>query len=189
MACFFGFGSLVNASTHRYEMVAPAQVNGWARAWIDHDLYQHALLSVIPETDTRIHGLMARVPDNNWAELDKRELGYQRYVLNHEEWSAGTILQPLDDSDIQMYKHTDGSFATPDKPILWSYLETVLHGYYQVFGSTGVEAFISTTRHWTVVSDDRDAPLYPRYRPAVGDAAKAVVLPVMYSLLKRHSVT
>lgn len=184
MACFFGFGSLVNTSTHRYKMIAPAQVNGWARAWIDHELYQHALLSVIPETGTHIHGLITGVPGNNWAELDQRELGYERYALNAEEWSTTTALQSSSETpDIQMYKHTAGGFAQPNKPILWSYLETVLHGYYQVFGCAGVEEFITTTRHWTTILDDRDAPLYPRYRPADTDAAKAVVLPAIQKKL------
>ena len=177
MACFFGFGSLVNTGTHKYEMLAPARVNGWARTWIHHDLYSHSLLSVTPEPDTHIHGLMARVPNDDWAELDIRENGYARYALAPGEWQADTTLTALHESDIQMYKHASGGFAQPDKPILWSYLETVLYGYYQVFGSAGVAAFMATTRHWTDVLDDRADPIYPRYVPVQGAAASAVVLP------------
>ncbi|MGB1010158.1 MAG: hypothetical protein ACPGVP_10565 [Thiolinea sp.] len=177
MACFFGFGSLVNTGTHKYEMLAPARVNGWARTWVHHDWYDHSLLSVTPEPGTHIHGLMARVPGDDWAELDLRENGYDRYMLREGEWQADTSLAPLAETDVQMYKHAHGGFAKPDKPILWSYLETVLFGYYQVFGSAGVEAFMATTRHWTDVLDDRKDPVYPRYVPVVGEMATAVVMP------------
>ncbi len=175
MACFFGFGSLVNTATHRYEMLAPARVNGWARTWIHHELYSHSLLSVLPEPGTHIDGLMARVPGADWAELDQRENGYQRQPLSGQDWQADTA--HLNESDVQMYKHASGGFAQPDKPILWSYLETVLYGYYRVFGSSGVAAFMASTRHWTDVLDDRSAPQYPRYIPVEGAAAAAVVIP------------
>ena len=178
MACFFGFGSLVNTGTHRYEAFTPASVIGWKRAWINNDRYDHAFLGVVPDANTQIQGLMAVVPNNDWAELDTREVGYSRRVLGTGEWAAeAPSSQTIQDTpnDVQMYVHKSGEYATPAKKILWSYLETVLYGYYQWFGPEGVEAFISTTTAWTDIVDDREGPIYPRYVPAEGDAIEVVI--------------
>ena len=176
--CFFGFGSLVNTATHRYTAVAPATVNGWSRIWINSDQYEHAFLSVQPDETTDIQGLMAEVPDNDWTELDRRELGYQRRKLNAGEWSLTPgsldLVVSLNAANIQMYVAA-GEPASPDKPILWSYLETVLLGYYRFFGEQGVHDFISSTESWTAILDDRKAPVYPRYVPATGAAGELIV--------------
>ena len=183
MACFFGFGSLVNTGTHRYEAFTPASVIGWKRAWINNDSYQHAFLSVVPDVSSQIQGLMAKVPNNDWAELDAREVGYARRVLGHGEWlakaSSSLTIQNKPD-DVQMYVHVTGEFAQPIKPILWSYLETVLFGYYQWFGAEGVQGFVDSTVAWTDILDDRQDPIYPRYVPAEGSAA-GVVIPAIQS--------
>lgn len=189
MACFFGFGSLVNTSTHKYVAVTPATVNGWERAWVNNDNYDHAFLSVTPDTSTAIQGLMAEVPGDDWAELDLREAGYKRRVLQPAEWqqthsnkrAAGALKLKSGLTDVQMYQHASGDFASDQKPILWSYLETVLYGYHQWFGDEGVHGFIATTRAWVNIFDDRQAPQYPRYVPAEGVAAE-VVLPAIEAI-------
>ena len=178
MACFFGFGSLVNTGTHRYDPYTPARVMGWKRAWINYDCYEHAFLSVVPDVKSHIQGLMARVPNDDWAELDAREIGYARRVLQPDEWleeaSESLIISEQPD-DVQMYVHAAGEFAQPAKPILWSYLETVLFGYYQWYGAEGVKAFIQSTVAWTDILDDRANPIYPRYVPAQGSSAELIL--------------
>ncbi|MFT5259264.1 MAG: hypothetical protein ACI9J2_001754 [Saprospiraceae bacterium] len=188
MAHFFGFGSLVNTATHQYSEVHPARVNGFARAWINNDCYEHAFLSVIREPQTNIQGLLARVWNDDWHELDKREVGYARQSLAPEAWSLENELTQgqLDNFiDVQLYQHAYGDFAQSDKPILWSYLETVLFGYYQVFGVTGVHSFIDSTRHWTIILDDRSNALYPRYVPATGEANSIVLSAIEKLALKK----
>lgn len=180
MSCFVGFGSLVNTSTHIYKAEAPVRVLGWSRAWINNDTYDHAFLSVIPRSDVSIYGLLARVPDGNWDELDVREAGYRRRKLDSSEWLVESGVAPLvgetelNRDDVQMYVHSSGAFASSDKPILYSYLETVLFGFYKVFGEAGVRNFIETTTAWTAIKDDRSLPLYPRHVPPIGAAATVV---------------
>ena len=123
MACFFGFGSLVNTQTHIYTAYTPAKVMGWKRVWVDYDFYDHVFLSVVPDEKTEIQGLMAVVPQDNWQELDTRERGYARTVLNPADWQAETSVLPnvLEvPKDVQMYVHAEGRLAGAEKPILWS---------------------------------------------------------------------
>lgn len=189
MAYFFGFGSLVNTSTHRYVPVTPAIVDGWERAWINNDFYDYAFLSVTPNAAKAIYGLMAEVPNDDWSQLDTREVNYKRRVLQSGEWQPAHSDRKADGSaalaaglsDVQMYQHASGEFAKDQKPILWSYLETVLFGYYQWFGADGVSGFVSSTQAWVNVFDDRNSPLYPRYVPAEKVAAE-VVIPTIESL-------
>jgi hypothetical protein len=86
MACFIGFGSLVNTATHKYQPLAAVRVPGWSRAWINNDLYDHAFLSVVPQAEQSILGLLAAVPDRNWRELDQREAGYDRKPMEPSDW-------------------------------------------------------------------------------------------------------
>lgn len=179
MASFFGFGSLVNIETHRYDPVSLATVKGWQRIWANDKCYDYAFLSVEPKRGQTIQGLMAQVPNDDWAELDAREVGYTRRVLTEEEWQpvpvvSDALLNQQQIDDAQMYVLENGEFAKPDKPILWSYLETVLVGYYQWFGEKGVEDFVASTGAWTDILDDRSAPIYPRYVAASGGEAMLI---------------
>lgn len=180
MACFIGFGSLVNTSTHKYQPLAPVRVPGWSRAWINNDSYDYAFLSVIPAPQQAIFGLLAAVPDENWAELDIREAGYSRKVLTPADWRyetgefSGVADSDRHYSDVQMYVHASGDFARPEKPILYSYLETVLFGFYRIFGAKGVENFLDTTTAWTSIKDDRLSPIYPRHVPPQGPGCQIV---------------
>ena len=180
MSCFVGFGSLVNTATHVYQAETPVRIPGWSRAWINNDTYEHAFLSVVPQEDSTIFGLLARVPNGDWRELDIREAGYHRRPLASSEWLVeqgveDLMAQPgqhLD--DVQMYVHSSGDYASAEKPILYSYLETVLLGFYEIFGERGVENFIETTIAWTTINDDRSLPLYPRHVSPQGPAGDVV---------------
>lgn len=190
MACFIGFGSLVNTSTHKYQPLASVRVPGWSRAWINNNSYDYAFLSVIPAPQQAIFGLLAAVPDENWAELDTREAGYSRKLLTPTDWRfepgefQGEPDTDLNYPDVQMYVHDSGDFAQPEKPILYSYLETVLFGFYRIFGEKGLENFIDTTTAWTAIKDDRPSPIYPRHVPPEGAACRVVEAAI--SRLRSH---
>ncbi|MGR3433750.1 MAG: gamma-glutamylcyclotransferase, partial [Shimia sp.] len=59
--------------------------------------------------------------------------------------------------------------------ILRSYLDTVLSGFFAVYGPEGLAHFRETTDGWEArIEDDRDAPRYPRSRVPGPDAAAAI---------------
>lgn len=160
---FFGYGSLVNAATHTYPDPLPATVTGWRRMWRHTSLREVAYLTVIPDPATTLQGLVAQVPNNDWAALDERETGYFRSPV-----PAGSLAVKTErDIAVQLYQtRTDLDTApTIRHPILLSYLDVVVQGYLRVFGEDGVTRFFATTSGWDApILNDRANPIYPRHQ-------------------------
>ena len=167
--CFFGYGSLVNLATHDYLSPRPARLPGWRRVWRTTRLRRAAYLSAEPAPGVTIAGLVANIPGADWTALDAREAAYTRIDI------SDTIGVP----DCAIYRVADLYLADAgaEAPILRSYLETVAQGFFDLHGARGVEDFFATTANWTAITDDRAAPLYPRYRPST---------PKVTALLEQH---
>jgi len=152
---FFGYGSLVNLTTHSYPDTKPATLLGWRRVWRHAKARPVAFLSVEPCPHTTLHGITAAVPDADWAALDLREHAYLRRDVTDQF-----------DTDTAVYEanpaHTTD--ASANHPILLSYLDVVIAGY-QTLMPDGPAHFFATTHGWGPVLDDRADPLYPRARP------------------------
>ena len=159
---FFGYGSLVNRRTHAYPEAHPARVTGWRRAWRHSKRFDRCLLSAVPAPDDYIDGLIASVPGADWAALDEREGAYARHDASH------AVTHPVArDLDIAIYAVDLATYPVPgdDHPILMSYLDVVIQGFYSEFGQAGVDHFFETTEGWHApVLDDRAAPIYPRHQ-------------------------
>ncbi len=158
---FFGYGSLVNRKTHDYGQTRPATVHGWRRQWRHTTLRQVAYLTVTKAPGQMIDGLIAAVPNGDWAALDRREHAYARLHLE-----TGQIDHDHPQKiEVQIYKTKPAHDAPPSTrhPILQSYLDTVLLGYLDVFGQEGAKAFFASTDGWDApILDDRENPIYPR---------------------------
>jgi hypothetical protein len=157
---FFGYGSLVNTATHIYADAQKATLKGWRRKWVRIGMYDNALLTGVPaKPSDEIQGLIAAVPNADWAALDERELGYRRIP------SEGKVAHDRPaDTDIAHYAVAKDDWQSGgSQAILLSYLDVVVQGYLQQFGTTGVTAFFDTTDGWdTPVLNDRANPRYPR---------------------------
>lgn len=159
---FFGYGSLVNRTTHDFQNPIPAQLSGWRRAWRHTDLRPVAFLTAIPDPTCTIDGMIAHVPKNDWAALDQREWAYDRVAATDAVTHALT-----DDLDIAVYavpadRHTD---PAERYPIFLSYLDVVVQGYLREFGADGADRFFTTTDGWdSPIINDRAAPRYPRHQ-------------------------
>ena len=117
---FFGYGSLVNISTHNYADPKAASLKGWRRLWLNTYMRGAAFLSIYPSAYQEIRGVVARVPGGNWNELDLRETGYRRHDV-----SQFVKIDENRPSSCSVYvgaapKETDRSQKCP---ILLSYLE------------------------------------------------------------------
>ena len=158
---FFGYGSLVNLATHCYPDARPARLTGWRRVWRHTALRPAAFLSVEPDDATVVEGVIASVPDGDWAALDLRETAYQRHDISDQIAHDGPKVATA------VYKVDPAHLSPPDiaHPILLSYLDVVVQGFARVHGQDGVARFFETTDGWHApVKDDRPAPVYPRHQ-------------------------
>ena len=160
---FFGYGSLVNLATHDFPDPRPARLQGWRRAWRHTDLRPVAFLTAIPDPNSEIDGMIAHVPQNNWAALDEREWAYERVPASQ------AVTHPLThDVEIAVYAVPQHKHTAPpvDHPILLSYIDVVAQGYLHAFGVDGVDHFFATTDGWgdAPILNDRPEPLYPRHQ-------------------------
>lgn len=162
-AFFFGYGSLVNCDTHGFAPVYRARAQGWRRAWRATSARRLAFLTAIPDLDSRIEGLMAPVPDGDWAALDEREYAYDRHDAVHQIDHEAPLQAGAGRIAIYAIAPERMTAPTPEHPILLSYLDVVIQGYLRHFGEEGVARFIETTDGWEApVLNDRAAPQYPR---------------------------
>ena len=164
---FFGYGSLVNRQTHSYPDAQPAKLRGWRRAWRHTVGRERPYLTAEPDPKTEIEGLIAHVPNADWAALDAREHGYDRVPVDHAvDHGAHQTVQ------IATYSVPRERHLTPAEkhPIYLSYLDVVVQGYLREFGERGAIAFFDTTDGWdTPIRDDRLSPVYPRHQKLTGD--------------------
>lgn len=159
---FFGYGSLVNRKTHDFTDTHPARLRGWRRVWRHTSLRPVAYLSVVPDPASEITGLIAHVPDNDWAGLDIREGAYDRVTVSDH------VSHPKQDPiSVAVYTVPDGhcGHSSADHTLLLSYIDVVVQGYFQQFAEAGVADFFATTSGWsTPIVNDRANPAYPRHQ-------------------------
>ena len=156
---FFGYGSLVNRRTHSYGGCQPATLTGWRRVWVSSTRRNRSFLSIEPHAGATVQGLVAEVPNADWTALDDREFAYFRSPVTTRLLGETA----LSDRPAQLYQARAELIdsAPRKKPILLSYLDVVIQGYLEQFGTEGVAAFLETTAGWDApVQNDRDAPIY-----------------------------
>lgn len=169
---FFGYGSLVNTLTHSNRPISPASISGWRRAWRTLPGREIAFLTVVPDADARIEGLVAAVAPDEWATLHAREQFYDMHDV-----SDAVLHDMTTQARIALYAVPESRGIAPHDaaPVLLSYLDVVAQGYLDHFGPEGLDRFVATTEGWEVpFLDDRAAPLYPRAQPLADDTRSRV---------------
>ncbi len=154
---FFGYGSLVNRRTHAYPHAMQAHVTGWRRVWRGTSLRQIAFLTVEAHPDAQIAGLIAAVPGADWGALDLREAAYARHPVDRIRHAHPKV------REVQIYAVEPHLIDDGQHPILLSYLDTVIQGFLDEFGTQGARDFFDGTDGWHLpILNDRADPVYPR---------------------------
>lgn len=174
VVAYFGYGSLVNRATHQNAIMGavPARIKGMARSWRprpDMPGFPAALLTVFPEKECAVDGLLVYDRIENLPAIDAREARYERVpVLPGEIEILGSapVACPI-------YVYQAITTVPPHRQapkILQSYLDAVMQGFLREFGEDGVRRFISTTRNFDIaIHPDRHKPIYPRAVKLAGD--------------------
>ncbi len=156
-AQFFGYGSLVNRDTHSYPNARTAELWGWRRVWVHVAARPVAYLSVERCAGAAILGLVADVPGNDWAALDLREAAYDRHPVTVAVQDRPTAAQ------VYAVPPQDQLPPTRANPLILSYIDVVVQGFWREFGAEGVAHFFATTQGWAApILNDRANPRYPR---------------------------
>lgn len=167
---YFGYGSLVNLGSLRtpYLSAHRATLTGWQRIWLarPHEPGSFAaseglaFLSVITASNTKIDGMLITDHASSLDALNERESLYSRVNLDTTDLHFHD--EEINTKDRFLYVADDHP-ADNNSRILRSYLDVVMQGYYQHFGTAGLDRFFSTTLNFDLdLLEDRDKPLYPR---------------------------
>ncbi len=160
---FFGYGSLVNRTAHDFQLPRQARRQGWRRVWVHVAARPVAYLSVEPDPQGNILGLVADVPGNDWQALDEREHAYARHPVTVEAMATPVAAQ------VYAVPATDRLPPSQSNPLILSYIDVVVQGFLREFGEAGVQHFFATTHGWGApILNDRAAPRYPRHRLLTG---------------------
>ncbi len=166
---YFGYGSLVNKATlSRESRSTPGELRGWIREWrvkgAAGDGNGACALTVRPAYGVSIKGVLVNEPATGLAALDLRERRYNRIdgigadFLAEVEGASGQ-------GDAFLYRAKESHYGWGDEehPILQSYIDCVLAGYFSYWGIAGIDHFLQTTEGWHApILADRANPRYPR---------------------------
>ncbi|MCX2723227.1 gamma-glutamylcyclotransferase family protein [Roseibium salinum] len=166
---YFGYGSLVNSDTIPAAMeVTPGRLRGWVREWRvcgeGEDGQGRCALTVREDAETEILGVMAREPRAGLKALELREQRYHRVEAIGSCFRCDARKSPGPE-DMFLFRAAPEHqrWGTDAYPILQSYLDCVLAGFFRFWGEEGIDHFIATTDGWHVpILNDRANPHYPR---------------------------
>lgn len=166
---YFGYGSLVNVKTLTPGTdVRPGTLTGWVRQWRISGASAGETgvcsLCVIEQDGAAIRGVLASEPKEGLAKLERRECHYDKVDGIGAAFACDAqSLGGPDDMFLFRAKPEFYRWGDEDSPILQSYIDCVLAGFYDFWGEEGVRHFIETTEGWHVpILSDREAPRYPR---------------------------
>lgn len=175
----FGYGSLVNAATlPAGARSIPGRLSGYRRAWriAGTTPFGPACgLTVEPCEDTVLNGALVVLPKSELPSLDEREWRYDRHPLDLADFAPETDDDPIpDETIIYQVKPIHRRWGDAEHPLVQSYIDCVLRGYFERWGVLGVRHFVETTAGWHIpIRRDRAEP---RYRRAVRITAEEEAL-------------
>lgn len=166
---YFGYGSLVNADTiPAGTEVTPGRLKGWKREWRVCGTGENGLgrcaLTVREDPGCEIRGVAVREPLSGLAALQAREKRYEMVEGIGSVFRCDAAGRPGSEG-LFLFRASAPHYrwGTQTHPILQSYLDCVLAGYFRLWGEEGIDHFIETTDGWQVpVLADRHAPHYVR---------------------------
>lgn len=171
---YFGYGSLVNDKTRNAESFGmPGRLKGFRRHWsiwkasLEREAFGLggiAALSVSPQRDAYIDGLLIFDRKDHLPNVDKREAQYDRLHLDLADFQTDHTIPRGVEAYIYVGRPADVTGSHPDYPILQSYADAVMQGFLNKFGAEGLIRFVDETSGWeTPVMQDRNTPFYPRH--------------------------
>ena len=115
---------------------------------------------MIRDPGASLDGVVAAVPDGDWAALDRREAAYERHDVTD---NVAHTADGRPNIAVYAVAPEKQSAPRPEAPVPLSYVDVCAQGYLRLFGEDGGALFFAATRGWEApVLDDRASPVYSR---------------------------
>lgn len=171
----FGYGSLVDSQSRARTSpsalyASPANVAGVKRGWFDQVggvSLSTTYLGAVPDEDSECNGVIFQVSQQQLEAFDQRETGYNRDRIDRDSITMLDGSGSAPEGDIWFYANKEKRFASPECPIVQSYVDICLNGCleleatYPLAKEAGfAETFLKTCSDWSKYwVNDR---IYPR---------------------------
>lgn len=171
----FGYGSLVESQSRARTSpsalyASPVNVAGIRRGWFDQVggvSLSTTYLGAVPDPDSSCNGVIFQVSPQQLDAFDQRETGYDRKRIDPQNVTMLDGSKSVPAGDIWFYANQKQRYASPECPIVQSYVDICLNGcleleaMYPLAKEAGfAETFLKTCSDWSKYwVNDR---LYPR---------------------------
>src|SRR5258707_17162 len=171
----FGYGSLVESKSRAMTLpsaiyASPAIANGIERGWFDQTggpSLSTTYLGAVAAEGSQCNGVIFPITAQGLQSYDQRETGYRREKIAPGSITMldGTSAAP--DGDIWYYANQKKRYASPELPIVQSYVDICINGCLEIEATYPLarqakfaETFLRTCSNWSEWwVNDR---LYPR---------------------------
>lgn len=158
----FGYGSLIDSQTRVSTTpsalyASPVNVVGIQRGWFGRlDDVGPTYLAALPDPNSNCNGVIFKVSVQELEAVDEYESGYERKRIDPKNVIMLDDSNPLAKGDIWFYTCVAKRFATPESPILQSYVDTCLNGCFEIEANFPqaketkfAEQFLKTSSDWS----------------------------------------
>lgn len=189
----FGYGSLVESQSRLMTLASalyasPVNVSGVRRGWFDQFVGGISLtttfLGAVPDPDSNCNGVIFQVTQQGLDAFDQREIGYKRERIDQKNILMLDGSKSAPEGDIWFYANAEERNASPEFPIVQSYVDICLNGCLEIEATYPLakeakfaETFLKTSTNWSKYwVNDR---IYPRrafiYMPNAGKIDQLIV--------------
>ena len=171
----FGYGSLVESKSRAMTSpsalcASPANVVGIQRGWfgqVGGVSLSPTYLGAVADASSNCNGVIFKVSQQQLEAFDKHETGYQRERIDQSNITMLDGSKSAPEGDIWFYANTEKRDASPEFPIVQSYVDICLNGCLEIEATYPLakeaefaETFLKTSTNWSKYwVNDR---IYPR---------------------------
>ena len=160
----FGYGTLMYlpsiSKTLSTDAPVAASISGFKRGWYFKDLREKRMaLGLKYSTGENCNGVLLKLKESDFSDLDLREKGYSRVLLKNTDIEN---VELTDNDSVYTYIVEKIDFPTLEYPIAQTYLDVCLEGALK-FGPKYSSDFILNTDFWNYPwVNDRQNPIFKR---------------------------
>jgi len=200
----FGYGSLLESQSRTQTTpsalhASPVLVAGIQRGWfgqLDVVGLSPTYLGAVPDFNSHCNGVIFKVTEEELDAFDQHEAGYHRERIDQPNISMLDGSQSAPDGDIWFYAPAEKRYASPEFPIVQSYLDVCLNGCLEIEATYApakeaefAETFLKTSTDWSKywVNDrifPRRASVYLPNASKIDQLIKKVLGEEMFSSIK-----